>query len=214
MSSDSRSALSVDEDARRRFETAWRAGRPEPIEHFLPAEQDPRFLATLEELLLIELEFAWKAWATVGSVGDATAPLPQRRPPGVETYLARFPSVNRPDFLHRLLEEEYRLRQRWGDNPSTNEYRQRVPSLDLTPETSLSPTAAPSRKPPTIPGYEILSELGHGGMGVVYKARHLGLNRLVALKMIRTGAHATVEELARFGAEAEAVAALQHPNIV
>ena len=67
---------------------------------------------------------------------------------------------------------------------------------------------------PTIPGYEVEAVLGHGGMGVVYKARHLKLNRPVALKMMLYGALATSSEQARFQREAEAVAALHHPHIV
>ena len=67
---------------------------------------------------------------------------------------------------------------------------------------------------PAIPGYEVLGELGRGGMGVVYQARQLRLNRPCALKMILAGAHAGPGAAARFLAEAEAIAKLQHPNIV
>ena len=69
-------------------------------------------------------------------------------------------------------------------------------------------------RPAPVPGYEILDELGRGGLGIVYRARQKGLKRLVALKMILAGSHAGGEELARFQIEAEAVANLQHANIV
>src|SRR5207249_6902325 len=69
-------------------------------------------------------------------------------------------------------------------------------------------------RPTRVAGYDILGVLGRGGMGIVYKARQRALNRLVALKMILAGPHADAENLARFRTEAEAVAQLQHPNIV
>jgi serine/threonine protein kinase len=65
-----------------------------------------------------------------------------------------------------------------------------------------------------VPGYEILGELGRGGMGVVYKAKDLRNDRLVALKMILSGRGANLIELARFRIEAEAIACLEHPNII
>jgi serine/threonine protein kinase len=65
-----------------------------------------------------------------------------------------------------------------------------------------------------VPGYEIIAELGRGGMGVVYQARHTSLKRLVALKMILSGHYASREQLDRFQREAEALARLQHPNII
>jgi WD40 repeat protein/serine/threonine protein kinase len=77
-----------------------------------------------------------------------------------------------------------------------------------------APASGPGPGLPAIPGYDILEELGRGGMGVVYKARQVGLNRIAALKMILGGSQSGPEQVARFLAEAEAVAQLQHPNIV
>jgi WD40 repeat protein len=67
---------------------------------------------------------------------------------------------------------------------------------------------------PVVPGYEVLGELGRGGMGVVYKARQAKLQRLVALKMLRAGDCADENALVRFYREAEATGRMRHPNLV
>jgi eukaryotic-like serine/threonine-protein kinase len=90
--------------------------------------------------------------------------------------------------------------------------------LDLhvdDPDRTLLPTAVVTvGATQRIAGYEILGVLGSGGMGIVYKARQERLDRFVALKMIRAGAGARPEDLARFEAEAKAVAAIEHNNII
>ena len=82
------------------------------------------------------------------------------------------------------------------------------------PPEGAGPVALATAELPRIRGYEVQAVLGRGGMGVVYRARHLRLDRPVALKMLLAGSYAGQEERERFQREAEAVAGLRHANIV
>jgi tetratricopeptide (TPR) repeat protein len=150
----------------------------------------------------------------------------------VEEYIARRPDLLLDsDAILDLVYNEIILREASGDRPHLEEYLRRFPALDtelrrqfdihrLLETRDLSdirpdqPTDPAGASQITFSRYAIVDILGRGGMGIVYKARDLDLDRLVALKIIGSGRFAGPRERTRFRAEAHAVARLQHPNIV
>jgi serine/threonine protein kinase/tetratricopeptide (TPR) repeat protein len=210
----------------RDFEEAWQSGIPPSIAGFLERlSTDSVARSCLEEIVKIDLEYRWKSREI--AVSDE---LPWK--PLLEDYVRRYPRLGAVDSISpELIIEEYRVRQTWGDRPDPASYRARFPShgealtsllasIDGELRIRGSETTVPfgnrgSRWSGFAPeGFALLEELGHGGMGVVYKARHLRLNRVVALKTIGSGPMANAEELARFRTEAEAAARVQHGNVV
>jgi eukaryotic-like serine/threonine-protein kinase len=164
---------------------SWRRNAPTPVETYL--EQHPVLQANTQATLdLIYNEIVLRE-----EVGES---------PQLEDYLRRFPNLA-PDLkLLFEVEEAIQLESsvRGEDHRTVVGHSSRPTSIGL----------------PALPGYEILGELGRGGMGVVYKARQLRLNRIVALKMILADGHASAEASLRFLAEAESIARLHHPHIV
>jgi WD40 repeat protein len=205
------------EDVLDTFERAWQDGPRPALAAYLP--QGAGCALLLAELVHTDLEYRLKA-------GE---------PARVETYLEAYPELcERPGAVVELIAAEYELRRRREPASPAEAYLERFPdyhaalllrlgdSRDEAP-TDLRGNGSPTDGPlqthaangvPITPGYEIVRELGRGGMGVVYEARQLALNRLVALKTIRTADWGSAADARRFRQEAETVALLDHPHIV
>ena len=150
-----------------------------------------------------------------------------------ESYLSRFPGLlDDPECALDFIYSELLLREQHGEVPDLEEFVARFPNQadvlrqqielhralhgeSLAGQTIHGPEVGDSRFAAPAGGrYEIIREIGHGGMGVVCEARQAGVNRIVALKVLSAGTHAGPEQLSRFRAEAELVGRLQHPHIV
>ena len=113
-------SMLINESLRQRFEASWAAGTPEPLSGCLPGTDTSEFLPTLEELVHIQLEFAWKT-----HVADEERPVP------VQDLLTEFPVLGDDEVLRRLLRQEFHCREQAGDAPSEDDYRESFPDLDL-----------------------------------------------------------------------------------
>jgi eukaryotic-like serine/threonine-protein kinase len=160
----------------------------------------------------------------------------------VEDFISELPAIiKEPDDILDLIYHEVLVREGLGEKPGLDEYLGRFPqfipqlrdqfevhqALKFTEWPGASGTheigweaTFPAESwvatgaGPSIPGYEVIRELGRGGMGVVYLAWQTGLKRLVAVKMVLAGEYSRPRDRDRFRAEAAAVARLEHPNLV
>jgi formylglycine-generating enzyme required for sulfatase activity/serine/threonine protein kinase len=175
------------------FESAWRQGTPRPIEEYLHPADTSLVTALRAELLQLELECRFRR-------GER---------PRVEDYVRRFPEC--AEALPRWLEEATRTARLFAPAPPASTVN-RAPAL----ETPIAPAVALSARPlpPVLGEYELLEQLGAGGMGEVYRARHRRLGKFVALKVMRETRLASADGLARFRRETEAVGQLDHPHLV
>lgn len=225
----------VDESIRRTFESDWRHGRAGDIASYLPAPDAPSFMATLEELVCIDLEFRW---LQLSGVADQTTRAPHNEPtvgaqPRVEDYLATFPQLNQAPVLQRLIDQEIWVRKNSPYPPSAEEYQRRFPQLEVGASTiqrllrdANGQTRAQAEEPTFTTGltcprafgpYQLEALLGRGGMGLVYRARQSRADRFVAIKIANCaqfspGMREPIRQ--RFETEVRAAARLSHDHLM
>ena len=130
--------------------------------------------------------------------------------PRIEDFLARGPAARQEQLLRGLLEIELEMRTRAGQRPGLDEYCQRFPQHASQVESVFRSVLQCKR----LGDYELLEQLGHGGMGEVYRARHVYLNQIVAVKILPERYLDEPQAIARFRREMLSIGALDHANIV
>jgi len=284
-------SLTIDPLLRERFESARRSGAQQAIDELLPPPDRADHLRVLEQLICLELEWSWNHWQQAQRESTDRGAETVAAPARIDDFLARYPGLNDPDVLRRLVQFERFLRER-SSRPAAGQEGETqaatraasapqavsAPDVESADHTRPGPDArsagqdrssAPDRSAadaessgqqaeqetasrglPAMSGfgsdiepaetlargagkkgpggegprefghYELLGELGRGGMGVVYRARQREANRVVALKVIRRDRlealprDTQTSAIDRFRHEAQAAAQLEHDNIV
>jgi serine/threonine-protein kinase len=211
------------------FERAWGAGAPPAIARYTEAAASE----LLAELVLVDMEFRWRLSAEGVRFDDSFGSQPR-----ADDYARELPTIESAASLPaHVIAEEYRIRQLWGDRPNHDHFVSRFPNRAIEllkrlqaidqeliaddphrPHSSISRRRSPAEPDPRAPlpysDFVLLQHVGSGGMGKVYRAKQISLDRLVAVKALLKSKQREDAAVERFLHEARILARLRHPGIV